>query len=355
LDLDSRLEKIRDEFPIDVSSTRQIRVEGLRNDTKVFRVKTQDSPLIPEEAHVGQAYILDTTSGKEIACHPHIVGENLQKLCHDSAIEFHQTLQHLDLIEKGKTAILQILRAGLGYMAAEVFQEGTPTINIRGEYFQNGYRAHSEDGRRVRVTYSDYSSKELSLQQADTLIIPDTFASGRTAQATLNSLLDEGFKPGKIILYGFIAIPALAILGKTCLKNKIDMFSFSICNITQLAHNNYDMPLYGLDESLYDSNKQLRGLGSIVDITTLRRFLPSYVSGLDQPGDWSERQTSLFDGSGSVRGDIIRHLDNSIRLIASLRKLNSTQLWYDEKHDEIARRELNQLRITKEQIKMQPK
>jgi hypothetical protein len=106
------------------------------------------------------------------------------------------------------------------------------------------------------------------------------------------------------------------------------------------------MPLYGLDESLYSSNGELARLGSIVDVETLREFLPRYVAGLDQPGDWSERQTTLFDGYGNERGDISHHLRNSMRLIEALREINPRQPWYNEYHDNIALKEMKRLRET---------
>jgi hypothetical protein len=147
-----------------------------------------------------------------------------------------------------------------------------------------------------------------------------------------------------VVLYGFTAIPALERLGLLCAGWGVELVSFSICDITQLASNHYDMPVYGLDESLWKSTGELRRLGSIIDMETLRRFMPHYVAGLDQPGDWSERHLDLFDGAGVVPGDVAGHLRKSIGLVESLVGLNSGQPWYDGWHGEIAEAELGLLR-----------
>ncbi len=177
-----------------------------------------------------------------------------------------------------------------------------------------------------------------------TLIIPDTFATGRSAEAALTHLLSEGFEPERVVLYGFTAIPALERLGLLCTGWGVELVSFSICDITQLASNHYDMPVFGLDESLWESSGELRRLGSIVDVETLRRFMPRYVAGLDQPGDWSERHLDLFDGAGVVSGDVAGHLRKSIGLVESLVCLNSGQPWYDGWYGGIAEAELGLLR-----------
>ena len=215
-------------------------------------------------------------------------------------------------------------------------------ISVRTEYSEDGYRAHSDDSRRVSVTYSDLDPR--SFTGSSTIIIPDTFATGRSAEAALIHLFGKGVVPDRVVLYGFIAIPALERLGLLCAGWGVNLVSFSICDVTQLASNHYDMPVYGLDESLWESRGELRLLGSIVDMETLGRLIPRYVAGLDQPGDWSERHLDLFDGDGVVSGDITGHLQKSIGLVESLVGLNSGQPWYDGWHEEIAEAELRRLR-----------
>jgi hypothetical protein len=175
------------------------------------------------------------------------------------------------------------------------------------------------------------------------LIVPDTYATGRSAEAALNRLFSSGLIPERVILYGFIAIPALVRLGEFCSREGIEMFSFAICDLTQLAFNNYDMPLYGFDESSHASTGRRIRLGSIVDMDTLDGMIPHYVAGLDQPGDWSERQVSLFNGYGMESGDVVGHLRKSTDLIKSCSELHSGEVWYDGFHEGIAMKELARL------------
>ena len=126
--------------------------------------------------------------------------------------------------------------------------------------------------------------------------------------------------------------------------------SFSLCDISQLAHNNYDMPIYGLDESLYTYMGGMRRMGSIIDSETLKDVLPQYVAGMDQPGDWSERQSTLFNGRGNEVGDMMGHLTKSLRLIESLNEINSEQPWYNKFHSRIADRELKMIREALEDL-----
>lgn len=336
---------ILDEFPLDVNSTRQVEMEGLGRETRVFEVEPKKSPLIPGEVDVGKPYIIDTVSGMEIACHPHIVGKNLERLCLACASEFRITLSRLNLIDFEDLLVLNILRGGSGYMVAETIPGDVPIVNVRTEYREGGYRSHTDDPRSIVVTFSDYLEK-CPRSDASTILIPDTFATGRSSEVALNELFATGLEPRRIVLYGFIAISALVRLGKMCSDKGIEFYSFSICDVASLGHNNYDMPLYGFDEGLYSSTGELRPLGSIVYMETLRRFMPWYIAGLDQPGDWSERQDRLFGGHRDERGDIVGHLWRSVRLIESLRGVNSGQPWYDDFHDGIALRELGRLRET---------
>ncbi len=341
--LEKHLDAVLDAFPLDVSSTVHIKLKELRQDTSVFKVDTENSPLIPRGVDVGEVFIVDTVPGMRIACHPHIVGEELESLCLDGSREFIKALTGLSMLDVSDLAILNILRAGSGYMVSEALPDDVPVINVRTEYREDGYRSHL-DARTIGVSYRGYSSGDSLMDNVDTLLIPDTYATGRSAEAALSDLFESGLKPERIIIYGFIAIPALVKLGEICSEEGIDFFSFSICDIAQLAHNNYDMPLYGLDESLFKSTGETRCLGSIVDVQTFTECLSIYVAGLDQPGDWSERQRRLYNGFSSETGDIVGHLSKSIGLIESLREMNSSQPWYDDFHDRIARIELENLR-----------
>ena len=119
---------------------------------------------------------------------------------------------------------------------------------------------------------------------------------------------------------------------------------FAICDITQLYSNNYDMPLYGLDEHLYQETGETNPLGSIVSHETLRDMLPYFIPGMDQPGDWSERHNSLYNGYGEESGNIKGHLTKSMNLIQSLVELNKKQPWYNDDIQRITDKELGALR-----------
>jgi hypothetical protein len=339
LDLEGLVGVVLSEFPVDISSTEPIDIGG--DAARVFEVIPGRSPLIPVGAEVGVPYILDTDAGREVASYPHIVGLELEKLCLESAQAFWGVIEWLGLCRLEESVVLHILRGASGYMVADALPVKVPIVRVRTEYRGEGYRTHSDDGRRIEVTFSDFSS----LDRVSTLFVPDTYATGRSAEAALKELFASGFSPDRIILYGFIAIPALMRIGALCFEAGVELFSFAICDIAQLAHNNYDMPLYGLDESLHASTGGLRRLGSIVELDTLKGLLPKYVAGLDQPGDWSERQRRLFNGFWDEAGDILGHLRKSIGLVESLREMNSKQPWYSGFHDDIVKHELEKLRL----------
>jgi hypothetical protein len=341
--LEEKLGKILGSFPIDADSTDRVNLRGLRDDTRLYKISF-DSPLLPKTHGIEALYILDTPSGEAVACHPHLVGAPLEKLSLKSAHEFRAAAEGLRLLEKSSTAILHVLRGGSGYQLAEAFPSGVPILNIRPEYFKNGYRAHSDSGKKIRIAYNDHPDVH-DLEGLSTLIVPDTFATGRSAEAALTELFESGLTPDRVILYGFTAIPALVRVNAVCSEYGADIHSFSICDLTQLASNNYDMPLYGVDESLHSSSGEFRGLGSVVDRETLLSLMPRYIAGMDQPGDWSERQETLFTGAGYVEGDIPGHLRRSTHLIESLRKINRSQPWYDADHDGIAIEEQGRIRL----------
>jgi hypothetical protein len=102
------------------------------------------------------------------------------------------------------------------------------------------------------------------------------------------------------------------------------------------------MPLYGIDEANWQRTHAIRKIGSTIDRTSLEEYIPNFVPGADQPGDWSARQSELFNGVSQEPGDIIGHLGNSIRLIKSLCEIDCLEPW--QKH--IAEKELDLLQKT---------
>jgi uracil phosphoribosyltransferase len=331
------LETILQNFSIDTCSTKRLPLSGLSHDTRLYKVDIEKSPLI-DGVH-GAFYLIDTSAGRKAACHHHIVSEELAGLCTSMAHEFVSSLKGLDLLGKN-SGVLHILRGSLGYMVHEVLPS-LPKINIRTQYIEDGYRSHSNNSRHIEVTYSDYKRAEY-----DSLIIPDTYATGRSVEAALRHMLEQGLRVDRVIIYGFIAVPSIERLYRLLDEYHIDLLAFAICDITQLYANNYDMPLYGIDEHLYQREGTIKQLGSIVSLDTLKDMIPSYIPGMDQPSDWSERHTNLFNGSTTENGDIRGHLLKSIEFIQSLDALNRSQPWYSDQISELTQKEISLLKKT---------
>lgn len=341
----SQIKAIMDEFPIDAESLRKLSIK-LENGSAVYKV--ENSWLIPPSENLGEVYLIDSTAGARIACHPHIVGEELRKLSLSAAKTFIKTLLVFELIEEKTTALMHILRAGSGYMVSDALPFTPPLINIRTKYNQSGYRDHSNAIDDLEVSYIEHSG---DVDDIRTLLVPDTFATGRSSEVALSYIMEYGYNPTRVILYGFISIPALIRVSKICHKNDIELMSFAICDLTQLSKNNYDMCIYGPDEISYYESGEYRSLGSIIGEETLRRILPEYIPGLDQPGDWSERQDKLFNGYEEEKGDIRGHLQKTIRIIESLKNINENRAWYQDYHAKATKNELNCLRAKLKDLK----
>ena len=333
------LTKIREQFPVDTRSAKLLSLSSLSPTTRVYSVNTMESPLIGED--LGECYILDTPSAQKIASHPHIVGSEIAGLCMETAKELRAMLSELGILGYS-TGILHILRGSSGYMVSKTMSE-LPLVNIRTQYKEDGYRAHSDDSRSIEVTYSDYSGQAL-----DTLIIPDTYATGRSVEAALINLRESGDAPKTVVIYGFIAIPGIRRLKKLCENFNCRLITVALCNITQLAANNYDMTLFGPDEYLHTTRGELNRLGSIVGEETFSEMVVNFIPGLDQPGDWSERQNKLFNGHGVEEGNIKGHLVKSIKFIQELDKINQTHAWYNDRIKELVENELKALQETLE-------
>jgi hypothetical protein len=345
------VKEIIKEFAIDISSTSQVHIKGLGSDTKLFEVDADSSPLMQDGVGWGRYYIIDTPECREVACHPHIVGDGLRELCYKVAVEFREVLNGLGLFDCGSLAIVNILRGSSGYRLVDLFDGDVPTFTVRTQYRGDGYRSHTDNARCIGVTYRDYFKNDHRFQGVSTVVVPDTFATGRSVEAALQDLFLAGLEPETVLLYGFTAVPSLVMISEVCEAHGLELVSFSLCDISQLAYNNYDMPIYGLDESLYTSMGGIRRMGSIIDPETLKNVLPQYVAGMDQPGDWSERQSTLFNGRGNEVGDMMGHLTKSLRLIESLNKINREQPWYTKLHSTIADRELKMIREALESLK----
>jgi hypothetical protein len=343
-------EKIITEYNIDVKSTSLVEVKNLKKSTNVFKINRSD--LIEE------LYLIDTISGKNIACHPYIIGNILKKQAHDAALEAAKSmtqLTYLSKIPKDSIVFANILRGAPGYELHPAFKKlnsgkGFHEVWLRLKYEKSSYRSHNgESTLGLNIIYEDF--EELPRKKEVVIIKPDTEASGMTGQKSIERLVKKCKEVKstitEIILYGFISIPALKKINETTKRHGIKLVAFSIENLTELAHNNYDMTLYGIDEGLWRTSKKIRKLGSIVDLKTLERFLPEFIPGSDQPGDWSERQTSVYvtkEKKINVRNDT--HLKNSIQLIRNLKKISNFTIWQEQ----IANQELQYLKTTLQKL-----
>jgi hypothetical protein len=331
---DKRTEEVVKNFKVNVNSTEPLSIKTIKKESKVFLVKENIFPNL---------YIIYTQEGKEIACHPSIVGKQLSELSLKAAIEATHVIKSLINLNENAIVFEHVLRAGPGYNLHNAFKLGGikfMEVFIRPKYEIKSYRQHRV--RKLKIIYRDF--KNLPKNEEITLIKPDTEATGNTARASIIEAIRESetknSRIDKVILYGFISLPALNNLRKISKKFSFDLITFSIGNVTPLAYNKYDMPVYGVDESYYKAKGKIKKLGCITDFQILKRYLPIYVPGLDQPGDWSARQDVLFTGSGYEEVDPREHLTNSINLIESLMRISNFEDWQKK----IAERELCKLR-----------
>jgi len=341
------IDRLIGEYKIDADSTTPVKLRKAKvgKKTKIFHIDRKTPPT----------FIIDTPMAREIACYPHLVGESLELAARKAAAEALPAILDLSDIRKseGDTEIVfeQILRAAPGYKlqdaAPKLLGNSYRTVYLRPRYTHRSYRDH--DGtiqREIEVVHQEFS--QFPNGKKIILIMQDTVASGRSGEVSINAALKQcqqsGCRIEKWILYGFISEYGLDILYRIAKEHDVSMFAFPMGNLTALSTNNYDMPLYGVDEAHWQKTHAIRRLGSIIDRASLREYAPCFVPGSDQPGDWSARQTKLFNGISYEPGDIVGHLNNSIRLVKSLTEISGFEPWQMQ----IAEKELGLLQKTLE-------
>jgi hypothetical protein len=318
------------EYGVNVEATKPAKLKKTRLSAGVRIFETHYSSL--------NAYVIDTPMTRRIACHPHVVGSELERLTTEIAKQsLPAILEVTGIRDSGKdreVVFEQILRAAPGYQlhlaAGELIPGSFRTVYIRPRYTHTSYRDH--DGmiqRQLDVIYEDFS--ELPKGKDISLIMQDTVASSKSADVSIEAAIDrcnEVKSRIKLwIVYGFISLEGLKLLEKIAQSHGIPIVSFAMGNLTALSANNYDMPLYGVDEWFWQRNHTIRKLGALVDRTTFEEYLPELIPGSDQPGDWSARQSKLFTGKGYEDGNIRDHLENSVRLIKSLLEIGGFSDW----------------------------
>lgn len=344
------IEEIINEFNLDTLATKE--VAFLNNlEARLFKVNPLKikNPLYKSQKYPEEIYIIYSKEILEISAFPHLVQEELDKRCYKAGEAVALAIQKLWPIDFNKTLLYDILRAGPGYRIKEGLEKlgiNLPKIRIRPRYKLPSYRHHNGTSGQLEVIYEDFAN--LRDNQELTIIKPDTEASGGTSRIAIEKLMEvakqKNSKIKEIIFTGFISLPSLEVLEK--LEEQYD-FKVKILawgNLTALYKNGYDMPLYGIDEAYFRETGEIRKIGGVVPKEILKDYLLYFAPGADQPGDWSARQSFVDTGLGVEKGDILKHLTNSLKFIQNLYDISKNQSWFKSWHKDIFERELKNLK-----------
>ncbi|MGC8569050.1 MAG: hypothetical protein ACP5LW_03485 [Nitrososphaeria archaeon] len=284
-------------------------------------------------------FVLDAEEGREIACYPNVFGSRFEELNLSLARKFVEFLEKEGVLSE-RILMQHVLRASLGYRVYDALREkGVSFVSswARPLYRYVSFRMHTQ--RELVMTYDEPKV----LPPGDYVVLkPDTEATGNTSLFVLDSLFrkcaQSGCRIRKVIFYGFISGKAIDVLERYLSERNAEGVYYALENVTALADNGYDMPLYGLDESRYQKDGTKVRLAAAAPEEVIRGMLGCYYPGMDQPGDWSERQVRLFDGREWKDVDLRVHAERSLSLLDRLREISYTEEWYDELHDEIYRK-----------------
>jgi len=269
-----------------------------------------------------RAYVVHSPEGVELASMPEIVGGDMASRSRRAARHAVRLMEELGLEER--VVLLHILRGSPGYEVSGALDEVAEVDNIyiRVKYDEQSYRDHRE--REARAVYT--KAGPLSGGRY-TLVVADTVATGRSMVEALSrglQVLDfKGITLSGVYIYGFISLPGARMVAEAVKGQGIEPVFISIEDFSALSSNMYDMPLYGPDPA--DPG---RLLGAAAPPEAFQGMLPHYFPGMDQPGDWSERQCLLFNGVGYERGDVAGHLRRSLEMLEELHRVSSGMEWY---------------------------
>lgn len=277
-----------------------------------------------------EAYVLDSPEGRDLAAKPELVGEDFLEANRNLARVAAQLL--VDALEPDTPKVfLHVLRGSLGYRLHEALKLAGVELSevwIRPRYVEGGFGDHRT--KVVEITYEDFSELGQMASIECDVIVADTVATGNTLLRCLQRLylaLEElGARLRTLALYGFISLKGLESVVEAAKDARV--VAVVIEDFTALASNMYDMPLYGVDEAKYAATGELKSIGSATTFEALRCVVPHYAPGMDQPGDWSERQPILRTGHGLEEGDILQHLRRSLKALRRLRRIMRLTPWY---------------------------
>lgn len=343
------IEEIINEFQLDTLATQEVAfLNNLK--ARLFQVDSSKikNPLYQSLNYPSEIYILYLEEIKEIACLSHLVGEELDKRCHKIGEAVALAITQVFSIDINNALIYDILRAGPGYRVSEGFKKigiDLPHLKIRPRYKLPSYRHHNGTSGQLEILYEDF--KNLKENKEYTIIKPDTEASGGTSRIAIERLIqlakEKNSTIKEIICTGFISLPSLHVLQNLALQYNFKLIILAWGNLTALYKNGYDMPLYGIDEAYFREKGEIRKIGGVIPKEILKEYLLCFPPGADQPGDWSARQSFVDTGLGMEKGDILKHLQNSLRFIQSLYEISKNQNWFKEWHKEIFENELQNL------------
>jgi len=326
--------RLTDEELLELASNTGIKLlEGERLDLgrgTAFRIKLG----VPCEA-----YVLDSPEGRDLAAKPELVGEEFleanRRLASTAARLLSEALE-----PDVPKVFLHVLRGSLGYRLHEALKSiGVELCEawIRPRYVKGGFGDHR--ARVIKIVYEDFREVSRVADMECDVIVADTVATGYTLVKCLQRLsraLEKlGARLRTLVLYGFISLTGLnAVLEAAGGRRAV---AIAVEDFTALASNMYDMPLYGVDEAQHADTGELRSIGGATTLEALRGLAPRYAPGMDQPGDWSERQPLLHAGDGLERGNIAGHLRRSLEALRKLWRLTRMAPWYRPWMDQVYR------------------
>ncbi len=305
-------------FSVDTESVRPVVVNGLTGGTTVFEV---------DWAGESKVFLIDSFAGKEFACHPSVVGTKLDRLAFEAAKDAANFMaKSLHAVDTDNTVFLNVLRAAPGYKLYEGFEYlgiNLRQLWIRPRYVLPSYRDHEDTTKTIEVVYENFEA--LPSNRKLCLIKPDTEATGKTSEVALKRAFEAAEAKNSeikhLIIYGFVSKPGLEYLEKILHPYGPKISVLAIENLTALCFNKYDMPMFGVDESFHSEFGEIKKVSGTASRETFRRFLPEFIPGVDEPGDWSARQTRVFTGLAYEDGGISKHARNSMRFLERLRAL----------------------------------